>query len=271
MKWVKIAAVVVVLAVGGYFASIQIGKWQTKLNEASRKEEAHSDGGQLGHIAGVYEILDATEPGNGGLGGGDGSRYEPADLSGRSRYGSRAASRGGDNDAPEKQLPVIPPSYTLDVTAAQIPEGRANGAISGTNFVCETARLDIAGNTLVLSLRQGTNASPDREILVYLRPRAGEKIGGGSWTIGPEMKNSAVSQVAKRWKPNPRYAATMKGFSTGYALKLELGAIEFGELTGKIFVALPDPERTVVAGIFKAATTLPDTSDASPAGGPNNL
>lgn len=261
-KWVKIAAVVVLLGVGGYFGAIQIGKWQSNLDAASRKAEANSDGGQLGHIADVYSVLDATEPG-GSMGGG-GGRYEPARTS-RSRYGSRNSDRDADETAPERQLPVIAPAHTLDIAAATIPESRVNGTISGTNFICDTARLDVSGTGLVLSLRQGTNASPDGEILVYLRPRAGEKIGGGSWTVSPEMKNSSVSQVAKRWKPNPKYAATMKGFTTGYALKLELGKIEFGELTGKIFVALPDSEHTVVAGIFQAETTLPDTPESTPA------
>jgi hypothetical protein len=51
----------------------------------------------------------------------------------------------------------------------------------------------------------------------------------------------------------------MKSFATGYAMKLELGPIREGELEGKVFLALPDPEQTVAAGIFTAETTLPDT------------
>src|ERR1051325_6353490 len=44
-----------------------------------------------------------------------------------------------------KQLPVIPAVWTLDLAAAKIPEGRANGTISGASFVPEAARLDQTG------------------------------------------------------------------------------------------------------------------------------
>jgi len=41
--------------------------------------------------------------------------------------------------------------------------------ISGTNVVVERASLDRTGNAYVLTLRQGTNLYPDRELLVYLQ------------------------------------------------------------------------------------------------------
>jgi hypothetical protein len=74
--------------------------------------------------------------------------------------------------------------------------------------------------------------------------------------------------VVKLWKTNPKYAAKQKSFSSGYALKLELGQITNGVIPGKIFLALPDPEQSVLAGVFKANTSLTDgtaTAVASPA------
>ena len=72
--------------------------------------------------------------------------------------------------------------------------------------------------------------------------------------------------MAKRWKTNPKFAPTLKSFPAGYAMKLELGQINEGEIHGKIFVALPDAEQSVVAGVFQAATTLATT--ASPIANP---
>ena len=262
MKWVGIGAAVIALGVGGYFGYGWLSDYQQKANEKRRAVEKESDGGQVGHIANLYEVLDATENG----------RIEPIGKRGstaprQARPGSAggAAMNEDDPDAPKASasgasttnLPVIPPVWTLDLNAAKIPEARANGKISGTNFVVQTARLEYAGATPVLSLRQGTGPSPDREILVYLRLKAGEQLGSNSWAVSKEMKGSSVPQVTKRWKTNPKYAPLQKAFSTGYAMKLELGQINEGEVTGKIFVALPDPEQTVVAGIFTAATTAP--------------
>ena len=77
------------------------------------------------------------------------------------------------------------------------------------------------------------------------------------------MRDRSVPQVVKRWKTNPRYAPQSKAFSSGYAMKLELGEITNGVLPGKIFVALPDTEQSVVAGVFNATTTLADASGAA--------
>ena len=61
-----------------------------------------------------------------------------------------------------------------------------------------------------------------------------------------------------------------KFFITGYAMKLELGQPADGTIPGKIFLALPDPEQSVVAGIFKIAATSTEptaqpVADQSPA------
>jgi len=273
LKWAIIAVVVVGAGVGGYYGYGWLSEYQEKVNEKRRAVEADSDGGQVGHIANLYEVLDATENG----------RIEPIGRRGSTAPRAGRSSDGSalmDDDDPDvskprtstNNLPIIPAVWTLDLKAAKIPEGRANGKISGTNFVVQTARLDYAGTTPVLSLRQGTGPSPDREILVYLRLKAGEELGGHAWTVTKDMKGASVPQISKRWKTNPKFAPTQKNFPTGYAMKLELGKISDGEVTGKIFVALPDPEQTIVAGIFTAATTLPDSGTpaaANPAAAPN--
>jgi hypothetical protein len=46
-------------------------------------------------------------------------------------------------------------------------------------------------------------------------------------------------------------------------MKLELGAVTSNVISGKIFLALPDTEQSVVAGQFKAVTTL---ASAAPTG-----
>jgi DNA-directed RNA polymerase subunit RPC12/RpoP len=161
-----------------------------------------------------------------------------------------------------KELPVLPAVWTLDVDQAKIPEGKANGTLAGTNFMVETA----VCVPQLLRLYQGAAASPDREIQIFLRLNASESVTGRTWTVtAKDPAGKSVPQVVKRWKTNPRYAAQSKTFSSGYAMKLELGAVEATMITGKIFLALPDPEQSVVAGVFKAATGLADTSGAATA------
>jgi hypothetical protein len=204
-------------------------------------------------------------------------RAEAAKLASAPQPATNAAPAEPAPPPPPKELPLLPAVWTLDVAQAKIPEGRANGAISGTNFVVETARLDKVGTAYLLRLLQGAPASPDLGFMIYLHPNAGESVTGHTFTVSQELKERNMPQVVKLWKTNPRYAATQKSFSSGYAMKLELGQIDNGVIPGKIFLALPDTEQSVVAGVFKADTSLADAPGAvaappvaSPMAAPNS-
>lgn len=161
-----------------------------------------------------------------------------------------------------KELPVLPAVWTLDVEQAKIPEGKANGTLSGTNFMVENALCV----PQLLRLSQGAPNAPDREIQIFLHLNAGESVTGRTWTVtAQDPAGKSVPQVVKRWKTDPRYAAQSKTFSSGYAMKLELGEVEGNMIAGKIFLALPDPEQSVVAGVFKAATGMAKASGAAAA------
>jgi hypothetical protein len=176
-----------------------------------------------------------------------------------SRSTSQAAAAGSPtNNAPaatEAALPAAPPSrpvWTLEVEAARIPEAPLAGSVAGAPFVPDVVRVDVVGTSRVLRLTQGAIMSPDREILVYLQNPPGESLAGKSLIISKDMKGAGVPMLTKRWKTDAQSAPKLKTFTTGYALRLELGQMDQGQLTGKIFVSLPDAEQTVAAGTFKA-------------------
>ena len=156
-----------------------------------------------------------------------------------------------------KEVPMTAPAYSLDVGQARISEGKVNGSIAGTNFVPDIVRLDQLAGGYVLNLRQGVGQTPDRGLRVYLQLKPTDGPTGHTWTVSQDMKGTPISQVVKVWKPNPKYAAKEKPFTTGFALKLEFGQLTASNtIPGKIYAALPDTEQTVVAGVFNAATTL---------------
>lgn len=242
---IKIGVAVIAAGVGFYFGFGFVSSWQNKLNEKADKATKNSDGGQLGHIADLYSVLDATDP----------NRYESKSrrpLPDQDPMPGKA--NAGRTGAPEPELPVIPAVWTLETDSAKIPEGRVNGMISGTNFVMDVAQLQKSGSAYILSLRQGMGASADREILVYLRLGPGESPLGYSQMISADMKGAKVPQIVKRWKPNPRFAPQQKSYNSGYVMKLELGKLETNVIPGKVYLALPDSEQSVVAGVFKIRT-----------------
>ena len=194
---------------------------------------------------------------------------------------NQGADTGATPDAavppPPKEIPMTPPTHTLDVEQAKVSEGKVNGSIGGTNFVPDTVRLDKIGGQYVLDLRQGTGATPDRGLKVFLNLGATNSPNGQTWTVSPEMKGTVVNRVVKVWKTNPKYAAQEKAFTTGYALKLEFGQLtESNTIPGKIYAALPDNEKTVVGGVFNASTvagalgTVAAPAASSPQGDANS-
>lgn len=172
-----------------------------------------------------------------------------------------AASTDAATDASTNAVdssPMVPAVWTLDLAQSKVPSGRANGTLGGTNFVPQSARVDTVGPAQVLRLIEGQPVSPDREVLIYLHLKPGEKLGGQTLNVSQDMAGIGVPQVTKRWKTNPRFAPQLKSFSTGYAMHLELGQVANGTLPGKIFLALPDLTQTVVGGSF-SATVITNT------------
>jgi hypothetical protein len=260
LKYATAFCVLIGLGVGGYFGYFWVRGWQERANAKREAAEQNSGGGEAGHIVALNKALDATEPGRGSVDPRMARVMSPRQRSTGVGQEIPVSPDGSTNaaGASANNAPVIPAVWTLDLGTAKIPEEKVNGMISGTNFVAGAARVDPVGTAQVLRLVQGSIASPDREILVYLHLKAGERLGGQSLAISREMMGSGVPQVAKRWKPNPKFAPQLKSFYNGYAMKLELGQVADNSIPGKIFLALPDPEQTVVAGVFKATVAVID-------------
>ncbi len=223
-KWIATGVVVILLGVGGYLGYPYAKEWKAKRDEAAKQASTNAT-----EVAASTNAPETT----------------PA-------------------PAPEKVLPIIPPVWTLDVEKAAIPEARANGMIAGTNFVVEDARFDKVGPAYLLRLLEGPVTAPDRGFMIYLHPNAGESVTGRTFTVSQTLRGQTLPQVVKLWKPNPRYQARQQAYSFGYAMKLELADITNGVITGKIFLAVPpETEQSVVAGVFKANTSLADATGAT--------
>lgn len=259
-KVLAIAATVVLLAVAGFGVFKLANLGQSKFNEARQREQEQGDGGggQVGHIAELYQVLDAT----------DLDKMRDADDKAEARRSGkyRALAKAAALTTPGAQdLPVVKPAWTLDLAAVKIPASKVNGTIAGTEFVSDAARLDaFSAASYALTLRQGTNLSSDREATVYLRLKPGEKIEGHTWSVAPDA-TADIPSVAKRWKANPRTPLRQQTYKTGYALKLEFDKATEGILPGRIYLALPDDEHSVLAGSFLAMIRLPSAAQPNPA------
>lgn len=268
LKYALIGLGVAAVGAGALYGPGLVGQLQDKWNAKQDAAAKRPIGGEIGHTLDIYDTLDKTDPNRpAGSAKGLASRVRratgPRGAGGVPVAGDSAAAdnTGADGAAAAPSatgpLPIIAPVYTLDSGKMKIPESRVNGLVSGTNFLAEAARIDKFPASYALSLRQGPAISPDRAVIVYLHLGPTEGPSNRTFMVSPDLKDPAISSVAKLWKTDPKYAARNQSYSSGYALKLELGAMTNNAIAGKIYLALPDSDKTVVAGQFNAMYVVP--------------
>jgi hypothetical protein len=288
LKYALIGLAVAALGVGGYYGYDLLLKGRDKFKATSEASSKRPVGGEVGAAMDANDALDRTDPNrpdssikagvkkriNGrrvpGVQSAGDSEAALADDAGSGRRGGRGAGRGagrGGGPAADVALPVVAPVYTLDVSKVEIPVSKVNGVISGASFVADAARIDKGVDYYALTLRQGAGPTPDRAVRVFLHLKATEGPTNQTFTVSSDAKDPAVSRVSKLWRTSAGFAPTEQQFSSNYALKLELGKMDQGIIAGKIFLALDDPDKTVVAGVFMAPFSVmkPPTQTAAQA------
>jgi hypothetical protein len=247
MMIVGVICLVVLCPIIFFFAfPDQVGALESKFGFADRKV-GPNDGGELGHIAELNAVLEATDPDRGY----EESQKEKARYKKKAEEAQRAAEQAEKEAAiAEANTPLGEVSWNLNPSAENIPTGKPHGSISKTNFVADLVHLEGQSGQYLLTLRQGTNGAPDCELLVYLQLKPDEQIEGKSWTISASQKSGAP-RIVKKWKANPKFAPQQKVYAGNYAMLLEFGQDKTGRIPATIYVALPDAEKSFVGGEFK--------------------
>jgi hypothetical protein len=141
-------------------------------------------------------------------------------------------------------------SWTLEVTKAVFPDTPLAGKIHGTGFVCNTAVL--VGGLLLCG--EGTAPPYDLGFGVNFVARQAEELNGKTVEITPDRTNAL--QVGWRWK-NEQQQPVTQVISNGYLLKVTFGQASNGRMPGKIYICLPDPDKSFAAGTFDAEIRQP--------------
>jgi hypothetical protein len=135
------------------------------------------------------------------------------------------------------------PVWTLDRAKIAIPDRPASGHLLGANFEVENARLDPPGT---LTLKHGSNS-----LVIFLSLKPGQAIAGKSYEFGPErdFDLSRPSVHVHIHEPFVKLGA----YGDGYLMKLEFGKEVNQSVASRVYLALPDEAKSVIAGTF----TLP--------------
>ncbi|HUC84234.1 MAG TPA: hypothetical protein VL970_03500, partial [Candidatus Acidoferrales bacterium] len=65
-----------------------------------------------------------------------------------------------------------------------------------------------------------------------------------------------AAKVTLQWKDNAG-TVQMPSFDAGYALRLQFGTLKDDRLPGKIYLCLPDPQKSYLLGAFEANVLKP--------------
>jgi DNA-directed RNA polymerase subunit RPC12/RpoP len=171
-----------------------------------------------------------------------------------STHAQPSASPSGLNPASPVPTNLL---WTLDLTNAAFPEAPVVGRIHGSGFRSERAIL--RGN--VLSLSQGKAWPWDLAVNITFNVRQGEELSGKTVEIPPERPRALHTVL--RWKNEQQQPAT-EGFHRGYALKVTFGEAANGHIPGKIYLCLPDGDKSFVAGTFNAQIRRPPPPKGAP-------
>jgi hypothetical protein len=223
---------------------------QVKLDQKQKEIAAHSSGGEMVHIAKLYETLDATDP----------AKMEARQMKDRARLDKAMAElqeKLKPQPDPTLTMPLAAPQWLIDSTPPQIPSGRVHGSISSQEFTPENVSLQPNGALRVLAFAQGVGTTADHELFIYLNFNDNVALAGRSWTVTKETKGKDAPQIIKRWTANPKFAPISKTYNYGYAMRLEFGEPSRDWQPGRIYLALPDTNQTVLAGAFSLAIPHP--------------
>jgi hypothetical protein len=148
----------------------------------------------------------------------------------------------------------------MDPAKHVIPDGPVSGRLAGKPFTPD--RVELEGNKL--TFRQGKDFFADLAVEVQLPgdklPAPGAKVvvtPKQSWTEGnlPQLTTGVRTGDG---------LPKMEFVNDKYALTLELGKKDQGKVPGKVYLALPDAQKSYLAGAFTAEVVRGLTDPAGP-------
>lgn len=157
------------------------------------------------------------------------------------------------NGSPRLAFPAMAANatnWTLNLAEVKISDSAASGAIHGLGF--QLQRAVIQGGKL--DLRQGPKWPPDLGFTIHLFADRAQDLAGKTIVLEPSRTNAP--RVIMRWKDEQDKPVTTD-FKKGYLARVEFGKVTGNRLEGKIYLAVPDENRSYAAGTFNAEIREP--------------
>jgi len=141
--------------------------------------------------------------------------------------------------------PAAPPKAKDD--APVIPAQPLTGRLRNAAFTPAVAEIDSG----VLTLRQGRGPA-DPEITIFLYTKPWEVPAGRSFKLIGAAPTPDAPHIRIRWHDEGQNAPRQREYTEKYTLVLEFAQEKDKKLPGKLFLSLPDEDKSQLAGTFEA-------------------
>jgi len=155
---------------------------------------------------------------------------------------------------------ILPPAsdtnWTLSLDTVTTPDAPAVGRIHGQSSTLDRAIFQGG----VLTLRPSVRGSPDVSLVINFGGALPEAIAGK--TINVTTNADQAAGVSLRWKDGAQNEKT--NYDSGYALRLEMGALAGNRMPGKIYFCAPGELKSYVMGTFNVEVRKPKPPKPKP-------
>lgn len=180
--------------------------------------------------------------------------FDHVSLTGNGAQKKPAESTTSASLAPEKPAPLAPPAndtnWMLVLSTNAIPDAPVSGRIHGQDFLMERAAFQNGS----LTLRAGTHGPTEFGVVINFSGAPAEELSGKIINVTTNAEKAA--KVSLRWKDDTG-TVQKPNFDASYALRLQFGVLANNRLPGKIYLCLPDAEKSYVVGSFIGSVSKP--------------
>lgn len=138
--------------------------------------------------------------------------------------------------------------WTLKLEGVEIPSSPVTGRIHGSPFTAEQTRTQGGW----ITLRQGADFFPDLEFSVVLFENNLNQLAGRTFTVPGGQ--GTTPHIWMKWKEAGQNVPKQTSFTKDYAMRLEFGPMSNGKLPGKIYLCVPDEQKSYMRGTFEIDT-----------------
>jgi len=157
---------------------------------------------------------------------------------------------------PATNVTAGPPVWRPKLTGIPFPDTPAAGKFRGASFSVAHA----VYSDKKLSLRDGSG-NDSRYFVINLN-LSGDALPGVSYDLS-SSGTTGLPDVKMNWHENGSQTTTSRLFAGGYALKLKFGNRNKNNIPAKIYLCLPDDQKSYVAGTLNVVIRKEKDSTAS--------